>query len=269
MRIRYATFVYGLSVAFAVCSVASAAPKAPPSGKPVRQLTPPPPAELTSNPELMFVPLATPCRIFDTSRTTAFATGEKRTFFINSGDFNYKKQGARTSEGCGVPASASGVAISLTSSSSGANGSLSAAPLGGAATTTALSFSPGRNATAGVSLGVNSNRIVLQANGGSTNVAGDVTGYFMPQIQAYVFDNGSLFSGTPRVLSSENLAAGSYRIVVDREVFTCAVAVTAASPGYFASAYGDTGNTIVVQIFTVSGGNLVNANSPFNVVAHC
>jgi hypothetical protein len=202
-----------------------------------------------SNPEAVFVPI-TPCRAFKGQQLTA---GTPRRFTISG-----------PTGPCGVPASATAVAISLTTTSNSGNGSISAYPYGMPSSTTALTFYANRDETASVTVGVADEFIVLRANGSSTKIAGDVTGYYAQQIDAYLTSEGGLATQTARVLSSTHTSGtGVYTVVIDRDVTNCVAQVTPFRGQ--ATGYTD-GNTVFVSTYNSAG----TANDEeFNVSVIC
>ena len=89
--------------------------------------------------EQVFVALAQPCRIFDTHATSALPNNTDTNAFINLAGFNYPSQGGANG-GCGVPASALAVAISITTSGGSSNGFVTVTPGGNPASTYQASF---------------------------------------------------------------------------------------------------------------------------------
>lgn len=184
-----------------------------PSGKPPGGA----PDTATPNPEALFVPIA-PCRAFSGQQLNVNIPRH----FVISGP-----TGA-----CGVPASATAVTISLSSSSSSGNGSVTAYPFGATpGSTRALTFNSSIDLTAAVTVGLGSNAIALRANSSSTKIAGDVTGYYAPQIEAYVSWDGSIQSRTARILGVTHDDIGMFTVEVDRDVSECAIQLTPGTGG--------------------------------------
>lgn len=212
------------------------------------------PDTATPNPEALFVPIV-PCRAFDGQQLNA---GSARKFTLSG----------PTATCTAVPASATAVAISLTSTASSGNGGVSAYPYNMPSSTRALTFHSGSDETASVTVGLNANAIALKANGASTKIAGDITGYYAPQIEAFIFADGSIYSRTARVLSVTHVGTGSYNITVDRDVIDCAVQVTPEQYPNIAAGVGNGGDVINVYIFT-GDGTKTPVDDYFNVSAHC
>lgn len=97
-------------------------------------------------------------------------------------------------------------------------------------------------------------------------IAGDVTGYYVPQIEAYINYDGSIYSRTARILSVTHNDTGSYTVTADRNVEQCAVQVTPVE-GAIATGDGYSGNSIRVLIYAADGTTPVDAD--FNLSAHC
>jgi hypothetical protein len=220
----------------------------------------------TPSPETVFEAIQ-PCRAFDTHATTPLAANTNRAFAV-AGTIGFGFQGGHTG-GCGVPTSATAVAISLTTSLASASGTVAAFPFAASVpppATAAVGFNPSQTQVAGVTVGIGQNKIFLRPTGGSTQATGDITGYYAPQIEAFINADGTIFSSTSRVLSATHDGAGRYSIIVDRDVYYCAVHVTASTGNLIGNGYGNVGNTITVGLDTPDS---TLTDVPFNVSAHC
>lgn len=180
-------------------------------------LSPASAATVTSS-ELVFTPI-TPCRAFDTRATTPLSGNQSRSFRISE-SANLSAQGG-SSSGCGIPPSASAVALSLTAVDETATGYLTVYASGAARPATVS-----LNYTANTTL----TNTVIAAVGGDetsvftsrrTNVAGDVVGYYAPPIIANIAADGTLVAGTTRVLSVIKSGTGVYDVTIDRDMSSC------------------------------------------------
>lgn len=216
--------------------------------------------------ETSFVPVK-PCRLFDTRNAGGpMANAETRSFSV---------KGALGSQGgvanCGIPVGATAASINLTAISEGGT---SGFVRGWAATTTPttatlLNFSPALNASNSVEVplceGDCSDDLVLKTFG-SAHLVGEVLGYFVPQMHGEIGNDGRIVYGSPRVVSSERLGAGRYRITLDRDVDSCSVGATLGNnqPGSIA-AYTNGGKIVA---FTWDAAN-VATDRYFDFVVAC
>ena len=217
--------------------------------------------------ELLYKPIA-PCRAFGGQLV---ATNQIKAFLV-SGNSNFTAQGG-PSGGCGIPAYAKAVSISLSSGTSGAQGYLTAYATGSARPNQA-SLSYGVNpATTGsiVQLGTGGRINVLAT--AATRVTGDIAGYFVEPIQGMISSNGvDIYSGSTGLVSSTLPTMGVYRVVVDRDVSYCTpVATPYYGPNLYANAYAFDGN--VVTVYTWYIDHSANATKPINtyvyLAVHC
>jgi hypothetical protein len=237
------SFVAGGAVSLLICAALAApahmhSPKHLRGGRALRQ----------NDPEAVFVPI-TPCRAFDGQQLNE---GIARRFTISG------PTGA-----CNLPESATAVTISLTTTASSGNGSVSAYPYQKPSSTRALTFHSDSDETVPVTVGLAGDAIALRANGSSTRIAGDVTGYYAQQIEAYITSGGGIYSQTARILSATRNSTGTYTIVVDRDLDECAAQVT---PLYGQGAGYTSGNTVVVNNYDSAGAA---ADIEFNVSVLC
>src|SRR4051812_3034121 len=127
-----------------------------------------------------FVPI-TPCRILDTRAATAGPLVANTTRVVQvSGGTGFTAQGGAAA-GCGIPAEASAMAASLTSTNAAGNRSLrewAPAPTPPTATTLNWTAVGGAGTTTGATLPINS-KIDVKGFGHSTDLVIDVTGYYV------------------------------------------------------------------------------------------
>jgi hypothetical protein len=156
-----------------------------------------------------------------------------RTFRV-SGTTHFLGQGGQPG-GCGIPASAVAVTVSLTASAAKGTGHLVAYPAGGEPHgTTTQSYSRGRSTTTGatVSLGAGTDkRIAIRVYHKATHLAVDVTGYYAGPLTAFVDLSGTVQYGS-RVVSVTHPSTGNYVVTFDRDVSGCSFQVTPYAYNY-------------------------------------
>jgi hypothetical protein len=202
--------------------------------------------------ETVFVPVA-PCRIVDTragtgTNRTRFAPNATRSYVV-AGTTGFPAQGGK-SGGCGIPASATGIAASVIAVNPSAKGAFRAWAAGSAAPTANVlnygTITASSGATVGVRPGGGSGLSVKNLDG-RTDLVVDVTGYYAPQMHGLIGPSG-LYAGSSRIISSTSTGVGTYQVVFDQDVSYCTPMVDAynAGPGVYAAAYAFSGNTATV-----------------------
>jgi hypothetical protein len=88
----------------------------------------------------------------------------------------------------------------------------------------------------------------------TTNLVVDVTGYYMPQLHGLVAPGGSIYSGSPSLLSATNPSAGVYTVTFDRNITYCTPIVDTynAGPGVYGAAYAFSSNSATVFTWYLS-----------------
>jgi hypothetical protein len=186
----------------------------------------------TPPPDTVFTPIK-PCRAFNTA-TSAKITGNTYKTFQIGGPGSLVSQGGPAA-GCGVPASATAVAISLTGIAPASTGYATAFAYGTQLPNTyTVQVSTIVPATAGAIVAVAEGKMNVFVNK-TMHVIGDVTGYYAPNLYAYVQESGILYRGS-RVISLVRNGTGKYTITFDRDIGTCAANVTSDYSPYFMSA---------------------------------
>ncbi|MFC3693367.1 hypothetical protein [Chenggangzhangella methanolivorans] len=218
--------------------------------------------------EQVFVPVA-PCRLLNTAEAGAGGAIQglqTRTFQV-TGAAGFETQGGKAG-GCGVPASATSVAILLRASNASSAGFFTAFAAGTPNPgVIALAYPQTATATGNPIVGLGDGRMAIYSKRYAHAIA-DVVGYYAPQIAAYMDSNGTAYRATTRIVSTQRITAGFYNIVVDRDVTDCVVQATIAGGPYLASASAN-GNTITVQTYTLFGGNASLTSLVFYVSAQC
>lgn len=208
---------------------------------------------------MLFTPVAG-CRAFKQVKVLAKKTKNLQI----TGDGDFSNQGGPPT-GCGIPASAKAVSISLTASSP-AKGFLTAYPQGTARPkTNLLSYTPNEKNTAGATVLLNEAGRIKVYSKKTATVAGDITGYYAPQIWVYGDLNGNIVDASPRILSLTQNSTGQYTVVVDRDVSSCAATASGDLSGYIMSAY-TSGSSVYVYIRNHEG---VLSNYWFNLQVMC
>ncbi|RXF68222.1 hypothetical protein [Hansschlegelia zhihuaiae] len=262
MRIlrSFSTMSTALCLAFASTAwAAETFPKAPPGAG-----LPSPPAAYAPNPlNLIYTPIQ-PCRAFGSAQ---ILINQTKNFKI-SGPGSFASQGGPNA-GCGIPASAKAVSISL-SARSASTGNLAAFAQGTPRPgVNSASFVANQTQTVGSIVALGSTGQISINVSKTATLYGDVTGYYEPQIEALININGGIYSGGPRVLSATLLSTGSYAVTIDRDVAFCAPRAQAYTYGYETHAYAFNGNTINVYVFNREEGTTVLKNDYFYLTVTC
>lgn len=212
--------------------------------------------------ELVYVPIQ-PCRAFSKKTLANVAASYQIT-----GSGNFTTQGG-PSTGCGIPDAATAVTLNVTTAAAPASGLLTAYADGATrpGVATARFVSSIAEATS-ATVGVGSNGRMAVYPNQTVNVAGDITGYFAPQIQVYMNYDGTAYSATTRILATQKLGTGSYRVQVDRNVQLCSIHVNIDGGYYYASAY-PSGDNIYIQTWGISSGTPTATDLYHNVSAKC
>src|SRR5882757_4131640 len=233
-----------------------------------------PAAAVDTAQESKYTPIS-PCRIADTRKKGgAIAAGTTRPFFV-SGTTGFAPQGGK-SGGCGIPAAASAVQVTITAVGATGNGFLKAYPYGASTpNATFLNFTRSFNVSGAGSVKLCSgscSRDMRIANyGRSTNAVIDVQGYYIPPMFAHVWGDGTLQQHS-RVSGVIRTDTGVYQISFDRDVSHCTWNITPS--GQFASPNtipvgGGTGHDVVVQFLSNASGQLQATDSSFYLSATC
>ncbi|GAA3672929.1 hypothetical protein GCM10022237_35660 [Nocardioides ginsengisoli] len=150
---------------------------------------------------------------------------------------------------CGVPAWATDAAVNVLAHSTTrkpARTYVGAVP---------VAASPGRgDGTGQTTLTLSpSGALAVKATGGTAKVSVYVTGFAAPSIHAVLAYNGGIVSGSPRVLSSTRTSAGSYDVVIDRDISNCTPIASINGSAFFASAYRSGPSTVHANTYNPAG----------------
>lgn len=225
-----------------------------------------------ATPETVFVATA-PCRAADTRVGGGpIASGSVRNFYIR-GTAGFTGQGGH-SGGCGVPLSASGVAANVTVTGAAANGYLVGFPFGTSAplanfVTYRKSVTTTVNPTFALAASGVAPDLAIKSQGSSVQVVIDVSGYYVPQIEGMVAPDGSIYTGSSRLLSATHNSTGNYTVTLDSDVSYCTPTVTAYSGYVYASAYGFNSNKVQVFVWYLSSGTATAYDGYFYLKVDC
>lgn len=260
--------VAGIFAAVVLIGISTvAASSQTPINRPVPARMPATPAAVipVPNPEQYFVPI-NPCVLFNRNIP---ANAQRQQ--VVTGTTGFETQGG-TAGGCGIPASATAVALNIVSQNSSADGTLHATvPPGVNRKVGVLGYLQGDTVVGSVTatLGLDG-RFNLTTTGGATRVLGYATGYFLPQIAGYLNPDGTLYSATTRIVSTLKLDTGLYEIVIDRDVGTCAIHTNVANGPFYSNGYTVGGPTIHVDTWALDADAArVKVDLYFNFTVHC
>ena len=213
-------------------------------------------ATIIDNLENTYVPV-TPCRIVDGREALGvIPAGGNRSYEVR-GTTGFVPQGGK-SGGCGIPTYATAVTFTVTIVSPAGGGFLRAWPQGKSepnATLMNIIGGQSQTTTAPLTLGASSEAKDIRFKSYATNamLVIDVQGFYAPQIQAHVELNGALTSSTSRVLSSSRTGVGTFQVVVDRNVSTCAASASPDGSGAYQVSAVPSGNTVNLYAYNSSG----------------
>jgi hypothetical protein len=234
-------------------------------------------AEPQTTPETQFVAVA-PCRIVDTRVAGGpIAPGASRAFYVG-GTTQFVSQGGQAG-GCGVPLAATGVAATVAVSKPAGAGYL-AAWANGAAQPTAATLNYVKAAGAistGTTLTIHAGvaqSLRVKNQGPPASVIIDVSGYYLPQIQGLIGSDGSLSTGTSRILSASHPGTGSYYVTLDRPARQCSPSAATYNLYRYASvglSSSTTPNVISVYVWSLdpTTHKEVPSNYPFFLTVTC
>lgn len=253
-----------LALGFSVNAAATDAPKAPRTESEHDALVTP--LAITPRPETLFVSV-TPCRIVDTRAAVGdLSSGETRDPYV-SGTTGFAPQGGTTG-GCGVPTGANAVSATVTAVNPSAAGYVRAWPTGGSEpNATILNYarnSIGTGGTLPIKSGAGPS-LTVNNYGGPTHLVIDVTGYYLPQMQAYISPSGTVLDQSGRLASVTKTTTGVYGLTWDRDISSCTGQATSDFGARSVSVY-TSGTTSTVYMYDMAG---TATDYYFNVVITC
>ena len=276
---RWAGAILGLSVGALVMiglTSASAEPKLPDPGAAPKIAHAGPPTNAIPTLESTYVPIR-PCRAADTRASSAGVVKHSTTrpFYIR-GATGFTGQGG-TAAGCGIPTSATGVTVNTTVTAVTGSGFMTNYPAG---TTQPLSnfvfYNKNVTGTSNPTFALAPNglepSVLVHASGGANaDLIIDITGYYMPQIEALINPTGSIYSGSPRVLSVTKVSTGYFQVQIDSNVNYCTPMVHPYYPNEYATATTVSGQSVYVRVWYLNPTTHVETavDDYFYLSVHC
>jgi|SRR5882757_972482 len=176
-----------------------------------------------------------PCRIVDTRvKGGAIGAGKSRPYKVRGTGATFANQGGKA-DGCGIPAAASAVQVTITAVSATGTGYLRAYPGSTAPKATFLNFKSGFNISNGglvaICQALCSGDTQVAVYGHSSQVVIDIQGYYISPMYAFIngISGGIVAVRSSRVLSFQREGIGRYTIKFDRELKACSAQATAVS----------------------------------------
>ena len=202
--------------------------------------------------ETLFVPIA-PCRIVDTRRAGGFlVNGVARSFYVG-GTIHFLDQGGKAG-GCGIPSGATGVTTNVTTTAQSAVGYLTGYPTGSAEPlANFISYRANTTITANATFALSTRTVIaltLTAHGGRTDAIIDVTGYYIPQLEGVVDDQGAPITRTTRMVTAVRVERGHYQVTWDRDVSKCAVTASIFGQAGFTATLN--ANSVYTSVYTTN-----------------
>ena len=276
---RWASAVFGLSVGALVMiglTSAAAEPKLPDPAAVPKIAHAGPPASSIPTLESTYVPIR-PCRAADTRSSSAGVVKHSTTrpFYIR-GATGFTGQGG-TATGCGIPTAATGVTVNTTVTDVTGSGFMTNYPAG---STQPLSnfvfYNKNVTGTSNPTFTLAPNgaepSVLIHASGGANaDLIIDITGYYIPQIEALVNSAGSIYSGSPRVLNVVKQSTGYFRVEIDTNVTYCTPMVHTYYQNEYATASTVSSQYVYVHVWYLN--NTTHVETPvddyFYLSVHC
>ncbi|MCU1498800.1 MAG: hypothetical protein JWM47_2753 [Acidimicrobiales bacterium] len=222
--------------------------------------------------ESKFVPVE-PCRVVDT-RVGAPAPNvhQERNFQVRGTGPAFAAQGGKA-DGCGIPATANAVEVTITGVDPVAVGFLRAYP-GAEPDATFLNYSPALNATntgtiklCDALICVSDLRYIL--SGGATDVVVEVQGYYTQPLSGLINADGTVLRSS-RMGTVTHPNVGEYVIAFDRSIETCAATASPVFDGFKATVAINTGGPDIGKaVVKTQSGAGVAGNTPVFVDVTC
>lgn len=177
-----------------------------------------------TKPELVYVPV-TPCRIVDTRKGGGAIAANGLRIVNVAGTSGFAPQGG-VAGGCGIPTNALSFTGTLGAIAPSGAGGLKSWPNGSPeVNAAAINYFPVAGAvSSGVTLTIRPSagqNLILRNLGPAVHIYLDVSGYFVPQIQGLINSDGSVATGTSRIVAGSHPGTGSYYITLDRPAREC------------------------------------------------
>lgn len=211
--------------------------------------------------ELQYVPIA-PCRVVDTrngtgSGATPLGNNTSRSYYV-AGTNGFTAQGGKPG-GCGIPESAQAVSATMLAYTPSHAGRLRAWPFGTSEPNIVSLYYGSSSTTTGATLNLTPGAgrdLTVRNNNATTELLLDITGYYVPQLYAYVSPSGAFIDQSGRATSVTQTGTGTYTIVWDRDISSCVGVGSSDLSGYIVSVY-TSGTSSYVYVYN-------NAGSPSN-----
>ena len=217
-----------------------------------------------------FTPI-TPCRIVDTRVAGGIIVHSSTRTFQVTGTTGFTGQGGAAA-GCGIPSYATSAAVSLTAVRGTNSNFLTVFPTGAPKPlSTVLTFTKNVTISAGtdVTLGTGGRINTYIGGNANTNLVIDVNGYYAAPIAGVITISGSVYSGTGRITATSHPSAGNYTLTADMNLSGCTAYATMYENQFYANAHVSGTNSIVVQVWTLSGGTPVLTDRAFEYHVLC
>lgn len=251
---------------------------APPGGQvavappavPAAATTPIVPAYQPAPAQAIYVPI-TPCRMIDTrSAGGRLQAGTTRNFKVR-GSTGFAAQGGNPA-GCGIPATATAVTVSVSSTNMAGTGYFRVWPYGQSepnATIAHYQLGPITTTGGTMTLGSGAWDITMKAYDAGASPVVDVTGYYDTQIHLIILADGTVWYGTAHLLTITHPGTGSYVLTFDRTLDGCNVLATNNGDTNVNVAPTWGGATVNVHTYRLSSGSYSAADASFQVYASC
>ncbi len=212
--------------------------------------------------EQLFVPIAA-CRIADTRAAGGALKKSTTRAFAVRGTTSLASQGG-SSNGCGVVTAASSVVVTVSSlpvtkkkkgKVKAKAGSVKAWATGASEPAMTLLYYLDRPVagSTSVSIGAGSSPLTVKNYGGKAHLTIDVTGYYLPQMWAYISPSGTVLDQSGRLVSATRTGTGNYTLVWDRDITSCAGVAGSDISGYAQSVY-TAGTSSYIYVYANGGG---------------
>jgi hypothetical protein len=212
----------------------------------------------------------TPCRIVDTRLAGGRIAANTTRSYVAAGTAGFTGQGG-ASAGCGIPAAASAMQVTITAVSATGRGLLKAYPDNVAApTATFLNYTNAFNISGSGSVTLDTAggyHFKISNYGFATHVVIDVQGYYVKPMWALIAGNGTVVKSS-RVTHVSRVSTGWYSVDFDRDISSCALTATSYYVGYTAQAdLNGPGPGVTTNVTTTQGTTAGDAE--VYVVATC
>jgi hypothetical protein len=215
-----------------------------------------------------------PCRIVDTRVAGGkLASGATRNFAV-SGTTGFLAQGGK-SGGCGIPATATAVAMSVIAVHSASSSDLTVWPAGIAIPlASVLNYQKGQNTNTGVTVPISPNAnpaLSVRARYGPLDLVIDVSGYYEPQTHAIILASGQVWYGNSTHMTQliHSAGTGIYTMIFDRSLTGCDVLAVDNGDQTVRAAPSWGGTSLTVNTYALVGSTLTHEDESFQFFITC